>query len=311
MTDQVHDDADELLHWLNSHSVRVSDGVPATLLHQMWKKSGRDTPRLGKVLEWLFQQEMVAITAGLEPPHLRFTPKGYLRLLAAMDNARVNERQGAAAADAKPTRAPASSPMPEAPKAPAPPPPDLTLLQAPSRFLEPGKAPTEIALRNQILFIFRDLQLRAGQQLIAMTLSRYWQEMGLRGGDLRIGIDVLMRDGFLAQAMKRYENHWSITPAGEEFTYAPVTPLALLNLAEPLKSVEVGVQRAQLLKATHALFKGEAASAPFTRLQATFNGSRDLLLHGIDMLWKQQLVELHPSEPLLVSLTAQGLKAKF
>ena len=309
MTQQLHDDADELLHWLNTHSVRVSDGVPATLLHQMWQKSQRDNNRLKAALEWLFAQEMVSLTQGLEPPHLRFTPKGYLRLLAAMDDARLHARNAAAADDARPTRQP---PPPSATPAPSAVAPTLASMQAPGRFLESGKPLTEIGLRNQILFIFRDLQLTSGQQLIAMTLSRYWQEMGLRGGDLRIGIDVLVRDGFVKHAMKRYENFWQLTEAGATYTYAPVTPLALLNLAEPLKKVEEGIKPVVLLRATHALFGGNSTPLPFARLCATFNGSRDALLHGLDLLWKQGLISLHAgSDQLMVALTDSGRRAGF
>lgn len=314
MSEQLQDDADELLHWLNTHSVRVSDGVPATLLQQMWQKTGRENARLRGSLEWLFQQDMVTVTQGLEPPHLRFTGKGYARLLSAMDVARLTAKSAAAGDDARPTRAP--QPVPAAAtaaavEAPAPQAPSMADMTVPSRFLEPGKPPTEIAMRNQILFIFRDLQLQAGQLLIAMTLSRYWQEMGLRGGDLRVGIDVLIRDGYVTHAMKRYENYWLLTDAGAAYTYGPIVPMPLLALAEPMKRLGEAVKQSALLRSVHALFGGSATPLPYARLCATFDGSRDALLHGLDLLWKQQLIAIHPSEPLSFALTEAGLKAKL
>lgn len=312
MADRSSDDVEDILLWLNAHSVRVSDGVPASLLQQKWQTSGRDPAGLRDGLEWLFQHQRIALTPNLEPPHVRFTASGYSQLLSCFDAARVPQQaagattpappaQSSAAARAAPATAPAPEPASQAHTPPAELPPPL-------RFVTHGQPPTEIGLRNQLLDIYRDLKLKPGSQIIAMTLSRYWQEMGLRAGDLRTAIDVLVRDGYLIYSSLRFEPHWRLTEAGYAYASAPLTPAALLELAEPLTELEDhGHNDEDLRRKGLALFRGTAVEwHSFTGLETDWRHSRDSLLHSLDLLWKAGLIELRLGDPLAIRLTEQG-----
>ena len=305
MSQSTREDADDILHWLNAHSVQVSDGVSASLLQQKWLVTDRDLTRLRAALEWLFAEQLVALTPDFDPPHVRFTAAGFVRLLAAFDHARVPSpisRELRASVIAMPTPQPEQDDETRVTAAPT-----LLNIAPPKRFLVAGKAPTEMGLRNQILLIYRDLKVTAGNQVIAMTLSRYWQEMGLRGGDLRTGIDVLVHDGYLKHAVHRFENHWMLTAAGEAFMLAPVTPLSLLLLAEPMDSVFEGPSDDDLRRQLIMIFSlGDTRRRPFAALLTEWMHGRDALLHATDLCWKSGLLTLHEDGPLAIALTARG-----
>jgi hypothetical protein len=317
MADRSSEDVEDILLWLNAHSVRVSDGVPASLLQQKWQSSGRDPATLRNGLEWLFQQQQIALTPNLEPPHVRFTASGYSQLLSCFDAARVPPALPPPAASpttpAAPAPVSAARPAPAAAPTPAPeplsqahkPPAELP---PPLRFVTHGQPPTEIGLRNQLLDIYRDLKLKPGSQIIAMTLSRYWQEMGLRAGDLRTAIDVLVRDGYLIYSSLRFEPHWRLTEAGYAYASAPLTPAALLELAEPLTELEDhGHNDEDLRRKGLALFRGTAVEwHSFAGLETDWRRGRDSLLHSLDLLWKAGLIELRLGDPLAIRLTETG-----
>lgn len=303
MADTLTDDIEDILHWLNAHSVQITDGVPAGLLQQKWTSKGRDLDGLRAGLEWLFREQLVSLTPGLEPPHVRFTSQGYAQLLARFDQGRL-----AAAAPVA-----AVAPAPVAPSTAtantgAQPPPAMDLAP-PQRFIAPGQPLTEIGLRNQVLYIYRDLKVKAGSQIIAMTLSRYWQEMGLRAGDLRVGIDVLVRDGYLKYSSLRFEPHWMLTEAGYAYACAPLTPAPLLAMSRPLNRVVAhGLDDAALRRAGLALFGGSTTELrTVASLERAWNHGDDSLLHALDLLWKAELIELQFGEVLAVRLTDQGL----
>lgn len=309
MTDTLHDDADDLLHWLNAHSVSISDGIPFTLMQLKWSATKRPYENLRSSLEWLFGQGYLVMTPALEQPHVRLTTRGFEQLLRAMDNARLPAVPveppmpvPAAATGFKPAPLPAPVAVPSAaPVLTAP----AVAAPAPGRFVDPSKQPTEVGLRNQILMIFRDLRLSAGQQLIAMTLTRYWQEMGQRGEHLRAGIDVMLRDGYLEFAVKRYENFWTLTAAGHAYIASPLTHPALLALAQPLRQIEQSHPDEDLRRKCLALFKN-ASSLPFMTLESNWRHSRDSLIHALDLLIKSDDLVMSTHEPLNFVLTARG-----
>ncbi|ROH90992.1 hypothetical protein ED208_08445 [Stagnimonas aquatica] len=302
MADRPSEDLEDILHWLNAHCVRLSDGVPATLLQQKWQAGRRDPAHLRDGLAQLFAQGQIALTPDLEPPHVRFTASGYARLLEQFDRARRPAPAGTGAEATEPVPA-TTLPPPALTGAPA----ELPLAP-PQRFLRHGQPPTEIALRNQLLDIYRDLKLKPGSQIIAMTLSRYWQEMGLRAGDLRIAIDVLVRDGYLIYSSLRFEPHWRLTETGHAYVCAPLTPAPLLDLAEPLTQPEAhGLSEEELRRTGLALFRGAASEwRSFEGLESDWRRGRDSLLHSLDLLWKAGLIELRLGMPLALRLTEQG-----
>lgn len=318
MTNTLHDDADDLLHWLNAHSVSISDGIPFSLMQQKWTATQRSYAQLRASLEWLFSQGLLVMTPGLEQPHVRLSTKGFEQLLSAMDRARTPLPAAAAPVAApEPVTTPIATPAPgsfqpatlavpvAAPAARLAVPVEADAPPVPVRFVDPAKPPTEIGLRNQILTIFRDLKLQAGQQLIAMTLTRYWQETGQRGEHLRAGLDVILRDGYVKPAFLRYENYWALTADGEAFLKAPISHPALLALAQPLRQIEESYPDADLRRKGLGLFK-QSTSIPFTVLESSWKHSRDSLVHTLDLLMKSGDVQLSPSEPLQFELTLAG-----
>lgn len=315
MTDTLHDDADDLLHWLNAHSVSISDGIPFSLMQQKWSASKRPYAQLRTSLEWLFGQGLVAMTPGLEPPHIRLSARGFDQLLTAMDTTRQPAPLASPVAAATPAapapvrQVPLAQQVPSAASMAATAVADTPEPAMPRRFVEPSKQPTEIGLRNQILLIFRDLKLASGQQLIAMTLTRYWQEMGQRGEHLRAGIDILLRDGYVQMAVKRYENYWTLLPDGHAYLSSPLSHTALLALATPLQRIDESHPDADLRRKLLGLFKN-SASQSFVALESSWRHSRNSLIHALDLLVKSGDLELSEQGGLNFSLSAQAARRR-
>lgn len=311
MTDSLRDDADDLLHWLNAHSVSISDGIPFSVMQQKWSVSNRPLTNLRNSLEWLFGQGLLVMTPALEQPHVRLTTKGFEQLLLAMDSARQQAAVAVTAAVQPSVAAPASfnpAPLPPA----APPPvatpvmPEATEPAAPqSQFIPKGASATEIGLRNQVLMIFRDLKLSVGQQLIATTLTRYWQEMGQRADLLRAAIDVMLRDGYLQPAVKRYENYWMLTADGYAYIKGPLSDPGLLAIAKPLLQIEESYPDADLRRKALGLFK-RTDEMLFIALELNWRHSRDSLIHALDLLVKSGELQLSTRDPLALRLSPQG-----
>jgi len=297
--DTIEEDADDLLHWLNAHSVSISDGIPISMIQLKWVATRRRHEQLKVSLEWLFSNGLIMMTPDLTPPHVRLSPLGFEKLLMATDSLRSRPAE-------------VTMPLPIAPlvpsvlqpSAPLPRPPPVVATKpaaeptTPTSFVDPTKPPTEIGLRNQILTIFRDLKLVAGQQLIAMTLARYWQEMGQRGEHLRSGIDVMLRDGYLEHSVKRYENYWLLTPTGFAYLSAPISASTLLALARPMTEIAVSEKDGVLRDKTLSLFKSNTP-LPFTALEKLWPLGRDALIHGLDLCCKSGDLEIADAEAAL------------
>jgi len=324
MSELTTEDADDLLRWLNAHSVSISDGTPFATLQQKWMATQRPFVQLRGALESLFSQGLLVMTPGLEQPHVRLSTQGFEMLVRTMDAARQRTQPPATAAAppsvaAAPATAPATAaaaaapgsfnpaPLLVAPPAPAAAPPQAPVEAAPAprRFVEHGAAPTEIGLRNQVLMIFRDLRLSAGQQLIATTLTRYWQEMGQRAEHLRAAIDIVLRDGYLQPTTKRYENYWMLTEAGHAYVKAPLSEVALAALAEPLLRIEDGHDEDDLRRRALKLLRS-GASPSFSALASDWRLGRNALIHALDLLMKSGDVQLADGEPAAFRLTAAG-----
>lgn len=291
MSDSTQSDADDLLHWLNAHSVSISDGIPVTLIQQKWIATRRSQEQLKASLELLFANELLAITPGLTPPHVRLSALGFQRLLASMDGSRLP--------------APMSTPAMPVPSAPLPrPPPVPPPAPAEFNFLE-RQPPSEVGLRNQILKIFRDLRLGAGQQLIAMTLARYWQEAGLRGEHLRAGLDVMLRDGYLERTVQRYETYWLLTAAGHAYLDAPITAPLLLALAGPMTEITESEPDEALRRRLLVLFRQSPAQR-FEALLAQWPLGRDALIHALDLLCKSGTLRIRDEAGAIFELGPAG-----
>ena len=300
-------DCDDILHWLDAHSVSVTQGLPAQLLNKRWEQAGRSTAQLGPALKLLFDQDWVAITPDVDPPHLRFSSDGFRKLIEAplIEAPDVVETLVEPAPVAKPA---AERPVTVPAAATAAP------STAPAPAVVAFRGPSELRLRNDILGVYRELKLKAGARLIGMTLSRYWQELGNRAGDLRDGIDVLVRDGFLQPRMVGIDKHWMLTTEGEAFMNGPLTPVALKQLAPTLDKISLTppADELRLLAArviTAELDPGQTL-LDYTMLRPAWMQRTRLddnaLLHGLDMLHKLSCVQLHEGQPLDIEITAAG-----
>jgi hypothetical protein len=288
---QAPHDAADVLQWLNTHSVTLTKGLPLRLLQQKWRQLRRSDERLSHALEVLIGSDWVVMTPSLDPPHLRISPNGYRRLTDG-------EVPGETTAVIPPLEALDLAAVDAAPA-----------LNIPTR-----RYASEIGLRNQILSIYRDLKLKADSRLIAVTLSRYWQESGQRSGDLRAGLDVLLRDGYVRQRLDGMDTYWVLTEAGERYAYLPSAAEALIELAPPLGRLRRPLDEERLQLAVLEAFSGVAADgdlrpsyAAMLALWQLNGGDANSLLHGLDLLLKAgALVLAEPGEPVF-QLTSTGV----
>lgn len=280
-------DCDEILNWLDTHSVSLTKGLPLHTLLQKWRKAGRSEYKLGSSLKRLFEADLVVLAPGVEPPHLRITVTGYARLIAAPEPSTVT--------------------------------PESVVVQAPSEreevplFVSHGRPLTEIGLRNQVLAIYRELQLQAEGRLIAVTLSRYWQEMGLRVGDLRTGLDVLLRDGYLRQRLDGIDVFWVLTADGEAYLNRPLVSPLLLGLSPAVTTVSRRPGDPELQQFALHAFSEEgfepASVLSYPAFQAHWRSTgfdEHALLHALDWLTKLGWVQILPGETPAFRLTPLG-----
>ena len=302
MTPIIDDPAcDDILRWLDAHSVSLSQGLPAQLLHKRWAEAGREPAQLGSALKKLFGADWIALTPNSDPPHLRFTVDGYRRLIEAL--ALPVAATPAAAPPAKaetPAAAVDATPVPAAAMTPA----------ASSPAYRPHLS--ELRLRNDILGVYRELRLKADNRLIGMTLSRYWQEMGHRAGELRTGLDVLVRDGLLLPRLIGMDRYWQLTRDGEAWLQAPRSADALLRLAPPLADVQSAptVEEAHRLVAKLLAGIGSDGVA-YDTLQGAWKRSAasyddNALLAGLDLLLRHGHARLDDADAPRFALSDRG-----
>lgn len=288
-TQLIDDDAcNDILHWLDAHSVTLSQGLPAALLHQRWAEAGREPAALGQALQTLLERDWVAVTPGSNPPHLRFTVEGFRRLIAV------------------PTAEPAMATVPAAAALPA-----SDADAAPTPNATDRAHTSELLLRNDILGIYGDLRLKAEARLIGMTLSRYWQEMGHRAGELRTGLDVLVRDGLLASRLIGIDRYWQLTREGEAWLRGGRSHRALLKLAPALGDVRPGPNAEDAQRLVARLAATLPTPLSYAALQSSWAYSTsfddNLLLSGLDLMLRRDHATLAgPDEAPLLTLTDAG-----
>lgn len=288
-TQLIDDDAcNDILHWLDAHSVTLSQGLPAALLHQRWAEAGREPAALGQALQTLLARDWVAVTPGSNPPHLRFTVEGFRRLIAV------------------PTAEPAMATVPAAAALPA-----SDADAAPAASTADRAHTSELLLRNDILGIYGDLRLKAEARLIGMTLSRYWQEMGHRAGELRTGLEVLVRDGLLASRLIGIDRYWQLTREGEAWLRGGRSHPALLKLAPALGDVRPGPNAEDAQRLVARLAATQPAPLSYAALQSNWAYSTsfddNLLLSGLDLMLRHDYATLAgPDEAPLLTLTDAG-----
>lgn len=170
---------------------------------------------------------------------------------------------------------------------------------------------SELLLRNDILGIYGDLRLKAEARLIGMTLSRYWQEMGHRAGELRTGLDVLVRDGLLASRLIGIDRYWQLTREGEAWLRGGRSHRALLKLAPALGDVRPGPNAEDAQRLVARLVATLPTPLSYAALQSSWAYSTsfddNLLLSGLDLMLRRDHATLAgPDEAPLLTLTDAG-----
>jgi len=305
MTATIIDDpaCDDILRWLDTHSVTLSRGLPAQLLHQRWAAAGREPGELGTALQRLFAEGWIMLTPDSNPPHLRYTVDGFRRLI-------------------EPPLLPAGQPAVAAETAPALPDPAPGLAEpqpATAAAGAAGAAPpdsayrphlSELRLRNDILAIYRELRLKAESRLIGMTLSRYWQEMGHRAGELRAGLDVLVRDGLLLPRLIGMDRYWQLTREGEAWIRAGRSTDALLKLAPPLGELHPGPGAEEAHRLVARLAAKQPAPLAYEPLQRAWayatSFDDNALLTGLDLMLRHGHASLAGGDAIEIRLSEQG-----
>ncbi|WP_428312494.1 hypothetical protein [Hydrocarboniphaga sp.] len=293
MTPIIDDAAcDDILRWLDAHSVSLSQGLPAQLLHRRWAEAGREPEQLGSALKKLFVDDWIALTPNSDPPHLRFTVEGYRRLIEAL-------ALPAAVAEPPPAATPATA--------------TATAAEPASTAGSPAQRPhlSELRLRNDILGVYRELRLKADARLIGMTLSRYWQEMGHRAGELRTGLDVVVRDGLLLPRLIGMDRYWQLTRDGEAWLQAPRSPDALLRLAPPLAEVQTAPTAEEAHRLVAKQLAGLPADVGYEALHEAWQRSApsyddNALLTGLDLLLRHGHARLGDGDAPRFTLSDRG-----
>lgn len=293
---------DDILHWLDAHSVALSLGLPAQLLHKRWAEAGRVPGELGSALQRLFADDWIELTPDREPPHLRYTVAGFRRLIAA-------QRPPATAAEATAATAPVAGPPPVAAVMPA----AVAVPVAAPAAAAARPHLSELRLRNDILGVYRELRLKADSRLIGMTLSRYWQEMGNRASELRTGLDVVVRDGLLLPRLIGMDRYWQLTREGEAWLQAVRTPEALLTRAPALAEVQPGPSAEEAHRLVARVVAGQPDGSGYAVLQSAWayaaSFDDNALLTGLDLLLKHGhagIVEIDDGDELQITLSASG-----
>lgn len=280
----VDDTAENLaLNMINVASRSVSEGMEATLLKYKWQHAGFTDAALSTALAGLFEAEIIEIHHLDGEPLLRFTRAAYERLFEApaIDPADAEaETQSLRAEDAEP---------------------------------QVQRLGTEYALRNAVLAIYRGLKLKAGSEVLAGTLARYWREAERRAEDLRLALDILVRDHHLEILRGEFDTKFRLTDDGHLYMKGDSAPEALVVQLPP---VDPAQRRLRVVPDGHLmrhLITEFSEGAPERGLDELVAGWQELrlpmatLCHGLDLLIKDRFLVITRDKPLRVSITQDGL----
>lgn len=273
-----------VLNMINSSVRTVSQGIEAALLKFKWSQAGFPDPDLARSLKTLIENNTLEVVQG-EQPTLRFTEEGYEHIT------RVRE---AASAD------------------------DFGAYGQPPRAeIKPDKRDnlrTEYALRNQVLDIYRELKIEQGGEVIARTLARFWMEAGRRNEDLRLAIDILLRDGHLEMVREEFATYFKLTRDGAMYIRGKPAPKALVRKANTVHPERRNLQTLRdghLMKHLIRQFNSKSPRRSFSELFADWQDERlprDSLIHGLDLLLKDDFLTVEEEDPLVLRISRDGEK---
>lgn len=271
-----------VLNMINGAVRTVSEGIEAALLKFKWTQAGFPDSDLARALKSLIEGDMLEVVPGKHPT-LRFTEQAYDHI--------TKVRQKAAAGDFgeyKPQKA-----------APA---------------AERDNQRTEYALCNQVLNVYRELKIEQGGEVIARTLARFWMEAERRSDDLRLALDLLIRNGHVEMVREEFATYFRLTRDGAMYLRGKPAPRALTRLARtvvPERRTLLSPSDGHLMKHLIRQFSTKKPRRSFSELFAEWaeeRWPRDLLIHGLDLLLKDDFLSVEEEDPLVLRMTRDGEK---
>lgn len=275
----LHDDPTcaQVLAVVNAHSRPAVAGMPRRLFNYRFRLMAGEREPAGAIAQ-LCNQGWLAQTE--DGDTLWLTPEGYRAILERFKNA--EEFTGEAGA-------------PGAPRNEGP--------------------PSEYALRTRVLDIFREAGVGKRGHIAAEDLNRFWSVSGRRADELRHGLDILMRDGYVRIGRFR-KTLFRLQSEGARYLKGRPAPEALESLAQPAVSDERHFKtlpdESLLVLAVH-VFKQRRALPPrslsFGELEY---GLDDYELpafaqfHAAELLHRFGYVDLHDDGALQITLTDEG-----
>lgn len=275
----VDDPAQNLaLNMINTASRSIAQGIEATLLKYKWEQAGFDDASLSRALAELLADDLLEIHHAGETPMLRFSAQAYEAFVRANVYGALEQ----------------ASKLPE-------------------RAHEPGTRPlTEHELRLAVLEIYRELSLGPQGLVPSSTLARFWREAERRAEDLRLAVDILLRDRFLDIVRREFDPQFRLTAAGAAYLAGPTPPAALLARLGPADKLLSRCDRLSdraLTRHLATLIEAPDDSILFDVLEQRWQESglhRDWLVLGCDLLFKRGFIEVAEGASLSLRLTPRG-----
>lgn len=271
-----------VLNMINGSVRTVSEGIEAALLKFKWSQAGFPDADLARALKALIENDMLEVVAG-QHPSLRFSDKGYEHITKVRHKAALGDF-----GEYKPAKA----------KPPA----------------ERENQRTEYALRNQVLDVYRELKIEQGGEVIARTLARFWMEAERRSEDLRLALDILVRDGHVEMVREEFATYFKLTRDGALYARGKPAPRGLTRLARtviPERRALLTAGDGHLMKHLIRRFSSKNPRRSFSELFSDWAEAklpRDMLIHGLDLLLKDDFLSVEQDDPLVLRMTRDGEK---
>ena len=283
--------AHEILVQINRSSSSLIGGMDALLLKYLWRKAGHADAELAQGLQLLVQESLVEVLPGVDMA-LRLSPAGFERVQAALLD------QGPASADGAPEEKDWAAQTESTPSAAA------------------AQARSEFELRQRIMDIFADLNIPPGGRVASASMSKIWADSRIRAEELRHGIDLLERDGYMHVERIDGDGYFVLSQAGFDYAQGRSAPSCLVALAPPAHASDVRVRTLADLDLMRLVMHELAVSArpnpeeySVEDIEAAvqrFQLPGFLIFHAADLLHRRGLANLVSESPLRFRYTGEG-----
>ena len=175
--------------------------------------------------------------------------------------------------------------------------------------------PTEYDLRQRVLDIFKENHVGKRGHMAAEEINRFWAVSGRRAEELRHGLDILMRDGYLRIGRFR-KTLFRLQGEGYRYMTGRRASKPLLEQAEPARSEQRHFKalpdESLLVLAAH-VFKQRRALPPRALSYGELQYALDdyqlpsfSLFHAAELLHRYGYIDVHHDGSLQMTLTEEG-----